>query len=377
MARPKPYEPSADTTRPHDEQNAWDTPAGLVALYAPTPAVPYYRIAWGNPQEGTTAGRHFDRAWSKALAREQLLQAGATRRTEAPTSDGIEYWLSPDRPKPRGLWGESHTKTMTYYAERYFKPVFGSVRNLDLRRSHVQQAVNLAPTESEGRNVRRAARSLIAALRQGDFLLDNQTIDLSTVWWHGLRVPKVTEQGEGPANVVDRTKRPTHHQVQSLREAMSLRRIRHGKSWRELAVELAAYSGVRWGELLVLNDEVVHLDGRVRVQWRLESIGGPHLALPKGNKRRWTTYPPVTPTGYPLGEAIATRLGQVKDERAAGTNPRGLLFPSEQGNWLRSGNFHRDVFEPAALAAGWPFVDEVKPWGSGSRAQRTWGLTWH
>ncbi|RNM13152.1 tyrosine-type recombinase/integrase [Nocardioides pocheonensis] len=378
MPRPQPYDRYEDPTRPDDDQTSWDTPLGLVALYAPTQAVPYYRIVWGNPQEGTTVGRYFDRGWAKALVREQLIVAGATPRTEQPVSVGIDYWLSPERPKPRGSWGESHTKTMTYYAERYFRPVFGTTRHLDLRRSHVQQAVNLAPTESEGRNVRRAARSLIGALRQGDYLLENQVIDLATVWWHGVRIVKVTDQSDGRVDFVPRSKRPTHTEVRALRESMARRRRRGTKGWRALAVELAAYSGVRRGELAVLDDTTVSSDGRIRVQWRLETIGGPHLALPKGNKRRWTTYPQITPTGFPLADAIAERLDEIAREKAAGTNPRGLLFPSERGTWLLGSNFHRDVFEPAALYAGWPFVEEVKPWGIGkTRRQRTWALTWH
>jgi integrase len=378
VAAPKPYDRTADPTRPNNDESSWDTPLGLVAIYAPTGAVPYYRIVWGNPQEGTTAGRTFERAWAKALAREQLILAGATPRTEQATNVGIDYWLSPERPKPRGPWGESHTKTMTYYAARYFRTTFGGVPLLELRRSHIQQAVNLAPTENEGRNVRRAARSLLGALRQGDYLLETQMIDLTTVWWHGERKAKVTEQGEDKANYVPRDKRPTHIQVNALRDASTNRRRRGSKSWRPLAIELAAYSGVRRGELAVLDDTTVFRDGRVRVQWRLETIGGPHLALPKGNKRRWTTYPKVTPTGFPLAEAIGQRLDEVAKEKKSGANPKGLLFPSERGTWLLGSNFHRDVFEPAALDAGWPYVEETKPWGVGkTRHQRTWALTWH
>ena len=267
---------------------------------------------------------------------------------------------------------------MTYYAERYFKTTFGDIRHLDLRRSHIQQAVNLAPTESEGRNVRRAARSLLGALRQGDYLLESHVIDLATVWWHGRRKATVSEQGDDKVDFVPSNKRPTHAQVEALREATALRRRRGNKAWRALAVELAAYSGVRRGELAVLDDTTVYLDGRVRVLWRLETIGGPHLALPKGNKRRWTTYPQVTPTGFRLAEGIAGRLDEIAQEKASGINPKGLLFPSERGTWLLGSNFHRDVFEPAALAADWPYVVEEKPWGVGkTRHQRTWSLTWH
>jgi hypothetical protein len=51
----KPYDRGADVTRPDGEHTSWETPTGTVVMYAPTHAVPYYRIVWGNPQEGTTA----------------------------------------------------------------------------------------------------------------------------------------------------------------------------------------------------------------------------------------------------------------------------------------------------------------------------------
>lgn len=209
MSPPTPYCLTRDPSRPNDGQTSWDTPRGQVAMYAPTHAVPYYRIVWGNPQGGTTVGRFFDRAWAKALAREELIIAGATPRNEQSVAAGIDYWLSPEHPKPRGLWGESHSKTMTYYADRYFRSGFGRTRALDLRRVHIQRAVNMAPTASEGRNVRRAARSLVSALRQGDYLLESQVIDLSTVWWHGDRTQTATEQTNDSVDLVPRNKRPT------------------------------------------------------------------------------------------------------------------------------------------------------------------------
>jgi integrase len=32
----------------------------------------------------------------------------------------------------------------------------------------------------------------------------------------------------------------------------------------------------------------------------------------------------------------------------------GLLFPSPRGQWARRSNYARNVFHPAAVAAGWP-----------------------
>ena len=65
MARPQPYDRAADPTRPDGEHAAWNTPAGLVAMYAPTVLVPYYRVTWGNPQEGTSVAG----AWTRWFQR--------------------------------------------------------------------------------------------------------------------------------------------------------------------------------------------------------------------------------------------------------------------------------------------------------------------
>lgn len=116
--------------------------------------------------------------------------------------------------------------------------------------------------------------------------MENRVIDLATGWWHGRREATVSEQGDDKADSVPRNKRPSHAQVEALRAVTALRRRRGNKAWRALAVELSAYSGVRRGELAVLDDTTVHRDGRVRVLWRLETIGGPHLALPKAASLR-------------------------------------------------------------------------------------------
>lgn len=123
----------------------------------------------------------------------------------------------------------------------------------------------------------------------------------------------------------------------------------------------------------------------MNLHWRVAFERGnqPQLRPPKMAKRRTTIYPAVTPTGYRLAEAVERRRDEVAREKAAGTNSRGLFFPSRTGGWLGSGNFHRDIFEPAATLAGWEstlrerangFDDEGRPQ---TRKQRSWALTWH
>ena len=79
----------------------------------------------------------------------------------------------------------------------------------------------------------------------------------------------------------------------------------------------------------------------------------PQLKAPKMAERRTTIFPEVTSTGYRLAGAVERGRAEVTREKATGSNPKGLMFPSRTGMWLRSGSFHRDIFEPAARLASW------------------------
>ncbi len=46
-----------------------------------------------------------------------------------------------------------------------------------------------------------------------------------------------------------------------------------------------------------------------------------------------------------MGELLARRLARLPAE--------GLVFPSPRGSWPRRSNYRRNVFDPAAEAAGW------------------------
>lgn len=376
---------TADPTRPDDGAVAWDTPLGLVRVAAPITTKPYYGIRWVDAtgtRAQTTGGTTFANAWEKALAREADLLRGATPRSEKHLDDGIDYWLDPQRPTPRGGWGDSHRHNMTAYARVYFRPPFGTLRCLDLRRSHIQASVDAGPTASEGRNIRRAAASLIGALRQGDYLLDSQIIDLSNVFWHGTEASVSPEVVSGEtAAFVPTWSRPSTAQVATLRTAAEQTgRAVQQRWWRGLMVELAAFAGPRWSELIALDVRAFDPDRRsVNVYWRVaEATGKPRrLTPPKMAKRRTTIYPEVSPTGYLLGEAVRRRMSEVRQEVRAGWNRKGLMFPSPHGDWWWTGNFHRDFFEKSALMAGWHYTDEQRPYGGSTRLERTWSLTWH
>ena len=130
---------------------------------------------------------------------------------------------------------------------------------------------------------------------------------------------------------------------------------------------VAAYSGLRWGEIAALTVPQADTAARVITVDRkvIEVAGHLYLEAPKNRKRRRTIYPRRTPSGYPLAELLAACVEQARAEQDSGINPLGLIFPSPHGKHWRSSNFNRNVLKRAYLEVGWRDAD-----GNG-------GWTWH
>ena len=69
----------------------------------------------------------------------------------------------------------------------------------------------------------------------------------------------------------------------------------------------AAYSGLRWGEIIALTVGQIDQDKRVIAVDRkvVEISGHQYSEAPKKRKVRRTIYPVRTPSGYPLAERLA------------------------------------------------------------------------
>ncbi len=115
----------------------------------------------------------------------------------------------------------------------------------------------------------------------------------------------------------------------------------------ELMVHFAAYTGLRWGELAALTAAQVSPEARAVAVDRtvIEVRGRLYVEAPNNRKRRQAVYPSLTPQGRPLADMVAARIAAVSAERAAGTNPLGLMFPAPAGGYWRSSNFRRRVLE--------------------------------
>jgi integrase len=127
---------------------------------------------------------------------------------------------------------------------------------------------------------------------------------------------------------------------------------------------VAAYSGLRWGELTALSIPQVDPAARVITVDRkvVEVCGRLYVEAPKNRKFRRTVYPRLTPGGYPLAERFAGRIQAARAGREGGVNPLGLVFPSPAGKYWRSSNFSRGVLQRAYLAAGWRDISGEGQW---------------
>jgi integrase len=273
----------------------------------------------------------------------------------------IAHFLDPDRLPVQDRWSRKHAHTQRRLCALYAAPVIEAVICQDIKTAHMQKIVNAAPTAGEGDRVKRMISALVTAGIDAGYLVNSR---LTKVHWQAgnraLPAPAVSVAGE-TAQRVDPTEIPSDDDIGKLGQALAAGV--HGDR-DELMANTAAYSGLRWGELVALTVTQVNQDVRViTVDRKVVEIAG-HLFVepPKNRKYRRTVYPRRSTAGYPLAERLAERIEEVRAEQAAGTNPLGLLFPSPKGKYWRSSNFSRNVLKRAYLAVGWRDADGNGRW---------------
>jgi hypothetical protein len=189
----------------------------------------------------------------------QRLAAGAANMTK-PGADLIAWYLNPDRLPVADRWSRKHADTQRRLCQRYAAPVIGAVTCQDITVSHAQKIVNAAPTAGEGDRVHRMLSAMVSAGLNGGYLVNPM---LARVHWQAgdrpLPAQKVTVAGES-ALLVDPSEIPSRIDVENLGHALAA-----GPQGEraELMASLAAYSGLRWGELAALTIPQVDHPGRV------------------------------------------------------------------------------------------------------------------
>jgi integrase len=138
------------------------------------------------------------------------------------------------------------------------------------------------------------------------------------------------------------TERAAEMRVATVTQVAALAEAIHPR-FRALVL-VAAYAGLRWGELVGLRVKRVDLlHGRITVAEQVTETDG-HFSWgpPKTEAgRRTVTLPAVAAAA--LAEHLATY---------SQPGPEGLVFTSTEGGLLRRSNFNRRVWRPATRAAG-------------------------
>lgn len=112
----------------------------------------------------------------------------------------------------------------------------------------------------------------------------------------------------------------------------------------DVLIELLAYGGLRWGEVVALRRSRCELlRQRLHVTGSLADVNGKLIVQPtKTYERRYVTLP----------ARVIENLAQHLDAVPPGDET--LVFTSQRGTPLRNQNFRRSYFDPAAARAGLP-----------------------
>ena len=238
-------------------------------------------------------------------------------------ADLIAHYLDSDRLPADRQWSRKHAHTQRRLCERFAAPVIGDVACQDIKTWHMQQVVNAAPTAKEGARVHGMISALVGAGVEGGYLANPR---LAKVHWQAvgrpLPPPRVGVAGESGL-WVDPAEIPSADDVERLGKALAAGR--HGER-DQLMANVAAHSGLRWGEIAALTVPQVDTAARVITVDRkvVEVAGHLYVEAPKNRKRRRTIYPRTTPSGYPLAERLAVRI-----EHVGGPEPSGLRTSSK------------------------------------------------
>lgn len=133
----------------------------------------------------------------------------------------------------------------------------------------------------------------------------------------------------------------------------------------QLMVLIAAYVGLRLGELLALTcDDVEEMARvaragepahqlRIHVRRQHTECGQAGVEDTKGRRTRLCIVPLTTPAGYALTDQLLRRSVQARAEREAGINASGLLFPAPGGRMFWRSNLRQRYWYKTLAAADW------------------------
>ncbi|TRZ86752.1 MAG: site-specific integrase [Streptomycetaceae bacterium] len=345
---------------------------GTVKIYAPRALMgkgKYYRIVY--PFQGgykdTTA---LTEARAKALAGKfaRALKLGGDFRFQLSGNEFLDAYLNPKTREVNGRsWGANHALAQKSLLNMYVRPVIGTLACSDITNEMLKAMVKGAKTVSIGEHLSSSLHSLV---KWGH--LENWVTDRPEELLKGLSNTVKKIKGVSRTNVsgenllyIHPNEIPTHEDVAKVAKAAA---AITGIWWYELLFMLAAYSGMRIGEIIDL--DITQIDTKaktIRIENQCLEVGGKkNRTSPKLGKFRTTIYPTLTPTNYPLAEQLKRRIKEIEEKKDVPVlldgSSRRLLFHNQRGSWISRSSFASKIRRPAQKIAGWPLENRKYKW---------------
>jgi integrase len=336
-----------------------------VRIYAPKPGKQYWRISYTDKEgrlRDTTATSE-KTALDKSSEIEIMLRNNFGNLPHRLVSEMVSEFVR-EKTKihsgNRAEWGKKHKRSQESIFRNHVINSIGNKQCMRLTNSDLISIIESCTTVDLREHVASAISALIRWGCAKGWLLQNSEMLLSDLNKIAKRKAKIA--GETNQHV-DAREIPTHQMVHEVAKASKeLTSI----WWYELMFNLAAYSGLRFGEIADLDISNVDVKKRtINVNYQCLSDGG-NLSreLPKWDTQRKTVFPEVTPSGYKLKENLQKRIKELEklneSPQLQDGSLRKLLFPNRDGGWLCSSDFGKRVRRPAQELAGWPKKSDGK-----------------
>lgn len=345
------------------------TPHG-VRYTAPKEQGGYFRITWmeDGKRHETTAKDDYE-AQNKLVQIEKRLATENGHRSLLTIGEMINAYVNPEKGKlTRPKWTPKHERAVK---QILFAEVYENLKDLQcaqLELRHLEAIVDRSRSTSMAEHWVKVLNTFVRWGHNNGWIISDPSPWISAL---NRKLGFIREENESTTHArgkdvvtsgesrmfVHKDQIPSHEQVHALGEAA--KKV-SGKEWYELLINLAAYSGLRDGEIFDL--DIDHIDTKTRDIYvetqRLDDAGNLSRTFPKKRKRRKTTYVEVTPEGYELADELRKRVALLRAMKVTPTVQNGeqrkLLFPNSKGGWVSNSNFAKRVRIPAQELAGWP-----------------------
>ena len=354
-------------------------PVGEVMLNYPSESYPYFRISWTDPATGKRVQTSAGKDATEALALANTANTRLARRVGKLGIMSLDACIADYTSKPQvGINTSTVVRTNTYVIRkrRLLRAVKlankGKVLCQDIDIDCLDQIRGTGSTDRTEREITIDLRALLDWGYRAKYFSREQLALLPksppVVHKRGSnQSPRATSTVPGSRRGVTDAHAPTHSEIKKIASAI-------GKyySLGELAIELAAATGLRWGEQFALLESDIDLVNReIKVDRAIvlhrAAVGGNLMSRcgpPKNRKTRVVVFPEQTLTGYDLLGAMRQRMTQIKADMTAyashkqsnpSTEPQqpDLLFPSPGGGLFWHTTWSNDMFKKAAKDAGW------------------------